>query len=66
MHAEIQTSPEPGCPLWGAKMVLRLPMPEQSWKPFWIFSRHPECQGMFQVGSNGKPKGDEDWLDEGM
>lgn len=66
MKRVIRTKPEPWCPLCGAKMVLRRPELEQSLEPFWGCSRHPDCHGYLQIGPDGRPKRDEDWLDEGM
>ena len=56
----VQTKPVPYCPTCGAQMQLRRPRPDQEWSPFWGCARFPACKGTRQIGSDGKPEGDED------
>lgn len=56
----IQTKPEPSCPDCGAKMVLRKPPHENTWKAFWgcsqfVYSDPSSCQGTVNINSDGTP-----------
>lgn len=59
----IQIKPEPSCPDCGAKMILRRPKPNQTWKPFWGCSCYPDCEGFLRIDpETGKPESDaEEW-----
>jgi ssDNA-binding Zn-finger/Zn-ribbon topoisomerase 1 len=60
----IQTKPEPSCPISGAHpMKLRRPKPGDSWPPFWSCKSWPDCDGTLEIGPDGKPETDLDWLD---
>lgn len=61
MTTGIQTKPEPYCPDCGAKMILRRPKPNQSWKAFWGCNRFPDCKGRVGIDSRGRPEQGEDW-----
>ena len=56
----IQTKPEPFCPNCGGRMILRVPKPKQSWKPFWGCSQYPDCEGSRNIREDGKPESDDD------
>jgi len=57
----MQTKPEPYCPVCGAKMILRQPKPNQSWKSFWGCGQYPDCKGTRNINpETGKPVDDFD------
>ncbi len=45
-------------------MVLKLPRPDQTWKPFWGCSTFPKCRGSYNIGEDGLPIEEEDDYDE--
>lgn len=55
----MRLKPEPYCPLCGAKMVLRRPKPNQTWKPFWGCGDYPDCNGTRGIDEDGNPEEDE-------
>ena len=55
----IQTAPAPFCPDCGARMILKLPRPDQEWNAFWGCVEFPDCTGSREIGEDGKPVYDE-------
>ena len=60
INITIRTKPEPHCPVCGAKMVLRKPKANQTWRPFWGCPQYPDCCGKRVIGNDGLPEMDED------